>query len=432
MTRYARYKPTGISWLPEVPDGWEVRRIGDVILSLRTGLNPRKFFELNATGAENFYVTIREIRGGKIVPSEATAKITDEALALCQRRSNIQVGDLLFSGTGTIGEIALVEEPPYNWGVKEGIYVLKPKASRAESRFLLYMLGARSFLDNARNRAIGTGVKSIPMAVLSSLQFPLPPLPEQQTIAAYLDLKCGKIDRLVAAKEKEVALLKELKQSMIAEAVTGRTSNRPMKPSGIPWLPEVPEGWKCRKMKYLFKERSDKGHPEEPPLCSTQAYGVIPQSLYENRVVETSKEGLALQKLVKVGDFVISLRAFQGGIEIAHHRGIISAAYTILEPCDVGYSPYFRWLFKSQPFIELLKTCVTGIREGQNINYPLLSRKFIPLPPLPEQREIVAHIESKCGKIDALVEKLAGEVAALKEYRERLVADVVTGQRKVA
>ena len=205
-----------------------------------------------------------------------------------------------------------------------------------------------------------------------------------------------------------------------------------MKPSGIQWLPEVPEGWKCRKMKYLFKERSDKGHPEEPPLCSTQAYGVIPQSLYENRVVETSKEGLALQKLVKVGDFVISLRAFQGGIEIAHHRGIISAAYTILEPCDVGYSPYFRWLFKSQPFIELLKTCVTGIREGQNINYPLLSRKFIPLPPLPEQRDIVAHIESKCGKIDALVEKLVGEVAALKEYRERLIADVVTGQRKVA
>ena len=89
--------------------------------------------------------------------------------------------------------------------------------------------------------------------------------------------------------------------------------------TGIPWLPEVPEGWEVQKIKYLFKERSEKGHPEEMPLCSTQAYGVIPQSLYENRVVATNKDGLALQKLVKVGDFVISLRAFQGGIEIAHY-----------------------------------------------------------------------------------------------------------------
>ena len=184
-------------------------------------------------------------------------------------------------------------------------------------------------------------------------------------------------------------------------------------------------------MKYLFTERSDKGHPNEPPLCSTQAYGVIPQSKYEGRVVVVDAKNRDQLKLVKKGDFVISLRAFQGGIEIAHYQGIISAAYTILASKDEAYSQYFRWLFKSQPFIELLKTCVTGIREGQNINYSLLSRKQLPLPPLAEQKVIVAHIEERAAKIDATISGLQKEISLLKEYRERLIADVVTGQRKV-
>ncbi len=201
------------------------------------------------------------------------------------------------------------------------------------------------------------------------------------------------------------------------------------KPTDIPWLPEMPEGWKSRKMKYLFWERSDKGHPEEPSLCSTQAYGVIPQSLYENRVVETSKSGLAFQKLVQVGDFVISLRAFQGGIEIAHYRGIISAAYTILEPYESRYAQYFKWLFKSQPFIGLLKTCVTGIREGQNINYQILSRKQIPIPPLLEQQAIVAYLGEKCGKIDEAVKAKKREVELLEEMRESVIAEAVKPKR---
>ena len=229
----------------------------------------------------------------------------------------------------------------------------------------------------------------------------------------------------------EVELLRGLKQAIIAEEVTGAALER-NRPTGVFWQPAMPDGWITRKMKYLFEERSEKGHPEEIPLCSTQAYGVIPQAHYENRVVVANTESLALQKLVRVGDFVISLRAFQGGIEIAHHQGIISAAYTILKPNQPEYSPYFRWLFKSQPFIELLKTCVTGIREGQNINYPLLSRKLIPLPPLDEQRAIVARIEERSTKIDAAAAKLESEAEALKEWRERLIADAVTGKRRIA
>ena len=137
------------------------------------------------------------------------------------------------------------------------------------------------------------------------------------------------------------------------------------KDSDVAWIGEIPEHWDTIKMKYLFSERSEKGFPDEPILCSTQKYGVIPQSMYENRVVVVNK-GLEGLKLVEHGDFVISLRSFQGGIEYAHYRGIISAAYTILKlvMADKLNEDYVRFLFKSIPFIGLLQTCVTGIREG--------------------------------------------------------------------
>lgn len=171
------------------------------------------------------------------------------------------------------------------------------------------------------------------------------------------------------------------------------------KPTGIQWLPEIPEYWEAVKIKYCFNQRSEKGFPNEPILCATQSRGVIPQTLYENRVVAVNKgfEGL---KLVKVGDFVISLRSFQGGIEYAYYQGIISSAYTILSPQKESSSPYFKYLFKSHPFIQLLQTCVTGIREGQNINYSVLGNSFIPIPPIPEQNKIVAYLDKRITLID--------------------------------
>lgn len=200
-----------------------------------------------------------------------------------------------------------------------------------------------------------------------------------------------------------------------------------MKDSGIPWIGMIPEHWETRKIKFLFNERSEKGYPNEPILCATQKYGVIPQDLYENRVVVVNK-GLEGLKLVKEGDFVISLRSFQGGIEYAHYQGIISAAYTVLELKD-GVNPhYIKFLFKSHPFIELLKTCVTGIREGQNINYGMLRESSLMLPPPSEQRAIVSYIESKLQKIDAYMADLQAEIDYLKEFKQRLVSDVVTGK----
>lgn len=234
-------------------------------------------------------------------------------------------------------------------------------------------------------------------------------------------------------EERTDGLLDEIIQikKTIAYALTkGLNPDVKMKDSKTPFFGMIPEHWEERKMKYCFSERSEKNHPKEPILCATQSQGVIPQSMYQNRVVVVNKgfEGL---KFVKVGDFVISLRSFEGGIEYAYYQGIISAAYTILTPLNTDNADYFKLLFKCYPFIQVLQTCVTGIREGQNINYQMLGRKFIPIPPIDEQRAIVAYIDEKCQKIDTLMTELQAEIDYMKEYKQRLIADCVTGQVNV-
>ena len=197
------------------------------------------------------------------------------------------------------------------------------------------------------------------------------------------------------------------------------------KDSGVKWLGQIPQHWEVRKIKYVFTERTEKGFPEEPVLCSTQKYGVIPQSMYENRVVVVNK-GLDGLKLVRKGDFVISLRSFQGGIEYAHYQGIISAAYTILEKNDNVSADYLKYLLKSHRFIQLLQTCVTGIREGQNINYGLLRKSSLPLPPLSEQLSIVSYLDGKVSGMDRLVLLTQQKVEHLKALKQAIIQQAVT------
>ena len=197
------------------------------------------------------------------------------------------------------------------------------------------------------------------------------------------------------------------------------------KDSGVQWLGAIPTHWKIQKVKFSFTERSEKNHPDEPVLCATQSQGVIPQSMYDNRVVVVNK-GFENLKLVKVGDFVISLRSFQGGIEYAYYQGIISAAYTVLVPNWTIVPGYARLLMKSYGFIQLLQTCVTGIREGQNINYDLLKNKFIPFPSKMEQESIVAFLDQRIADIDEQISKVEREIELLKEYKQAEIARVVT------
>ncbi len=196
------------------------------------------------------------------------------------------------------------------------------------------------------------------------------------------------------------------------------------KDSGVQWLGEIPSHWELRKMKYTFCERSQKGFPNEPLLAATQNHGVIKKSDYENRTVEATKN-LDTLKLVEKGDFVISLRSFQGGIEYSYCRGIISPAYTVLKAHHLS-EPYFKHLAKSPSFIDLLKSSVTGIREGQNIDYNKLKVEFMPIPAIEEQQAIATYLDTVTSKIDEAIAQQQKMIDLLNERKQIIINNAVT------
>lgn len=432
MERYSEYKDSGVQWLGEIPGHWKCVPFKSVFSLIKglsitkenlaeEGVNVISYGQIHSKTNKYSYIVPEMYRfvSNGYVETNPQAIVNKEDFIFADTSEDIAGSgnfvrvnneDLTFAGYHTI--IGRNKNPQYG-------------------PYLSYLLQSNRWKTQIWIKVHGVKLYSITRGILHSTKLIIPPLSEQQSIVSYLDSKCEKIDKMIEGKEKQIALLQELKQRTIADAVTrGLNPDVKFKKTNISWLEEIPEHWKMRKMKYLFTERSEKNHPDEPMLSATQTEGVILQSKYKNRVVvvNTGFEGL---KLVKVGDFVIHLRSFQGGIEYTYDQGIISSAYTILFPNNADFSEYFKYLFKSMPFIDLLKTCVTGIREGQNINYSKLKQHQIPLPPIEEQQAIVAYIKEHTSKIENLTSKLQLEIEAIKEYKQRLISDVVTGQIKV-
>ena len=429
MKRYSEYKDSGVKWIGEIPVHWKMPRL-KMLTSFHNGDR-----SVNYPSGDDFVDDGIPFCGadslcGLYVDLNYARFITDKKYKLLGG-FKIRKNDILYTLRGsTIGKnaMALFSEGT----VASSLMGIRKTTNRLISNYLLYTLNSICE-ENQRNVLInGSTAPNLSAEDVGIFFIPLPPLPEQETIVTYLDTKVAKIDEYISIAEKKIAALEELKQTIIAEAVTrGIHKEVPMKDSGVKWIGMIPEHWKIRKMKFVFKERSEKGYPNEPVLSATQSNGVIPQSMYENRVVVVNK-GFENLKLVCKGDFVISLRSFQGGIEYAYYRGIISAAYTILtKSAEFLNEGYVKNLFKSHPFVQLLKTCVTGIREGQNINYSLLRDKYIPVPPLAEQQEIVTYIEAKVANINQLCQAERSQIEKLKEYKQRLISDVVTGKVKV-
>ena len=200
---------------------------------------------------------------------------------------------------------------------------------------------------------------------------------------------------------------------------------RNLRPSGVAWFQDAPAHWDVRRTKTVLQIRNERGFPREPLLAATQSRGVIRKDQYEHRTVLPLKD-LQLLKLVRPGDFVISLRSFQGGIEYAREQGIISPAYTIIYTRQPSHQPYLAWLFKSAPYIENLTLHVTGIRQGQNIDYSELSRSHIPLPPPAEQDAIVHYLDIVDRRVRRYVKAKERLIGLLEEEKQAIINQVVT------
>nr|WP_255777550.1 restriction endonuclease subunit S [Prevotella sp. E9-3] len=288
---------------------------------------------------------------------------------------------------------------------------------------------------NLNQYAFGTAAQpGLAASKIMALSIPLPPLAEQEKIVSYLEDKTSKIDAYVADKEKEIELLQELKQKTIADAVTkGLNPDAKMKDSGISWIGEIPEHWVQYRFATLFKEKSICNHVNEELLSVYLDRGVIRFSEDNNKRTNPTSKDLSKYQLVDIGDFVLNnQQAWRGSVGVSRYRGIISPAYFIFEMSSKLNPLYANYLLRSTSCVAYYYICSKGIGSIQrNLDWSSLKQKKLAIPPLNEQQSIVAYIEEKCEKIDKLASELQSEIDYLKEYKQRLIADCVTGQINV-
>lgn len=421
MEKYKEYKDSGVQWLGEIPSHWKcipIRRIAQV--------NPLKNKQLNEDDIVG-YAPMDRIRCDKMTPTIITVSKLTSGLTYCE------TGDIVLAKVTPCfenGNVAIV--PTVQNGCCFGsseLFVFRAK-SIVNVRFLFYTFLNKGFVDAGASTMRGTGgLKRVTTEFANNAPIPLPFKAEQRSIVSYLDTKCSLLDTLLSNKEKEISLLQEMKQRVIADAVTrGVNPNVKFKATNIPWLPEIPEHWKMSKVSSHFRQRNVKVSDKEYPALSVSKMGVTPQL---DNVALSNAEGNS-RKLVKVGDYAVNSRSDRkGSCGVSQYEGSVSLITIVLEPFDIDRG-YVHYLFRSNPWIEEFYRNGRGIvADLWTTNYQMMKGMYLPIPPLSEQRAIVSYITERASKIDTLIEKLTKEIECVREYKQRLISDVVTGQVKV-
>lgn len=207
---------------------------------------------------------------------------------------------------------------------------------------------------------------------------------------------------------------------------------RATKDSGFEWIGEIPTSWKLYKGKYMFTQRNLRGNAIELQLLSpTQKYGVVPQSVYEDRsgmnaVKLNENANLSALKTIHKGDFCISLRSFQGGFEYSEYEGVVSPAYQVFYPVVKVARGYYKYLFKESGFIEKMNSYTMTLRDGKNIAFADFGNTYIPCPPVDEQQRIADFLDAKCAEIDALTADIQTQIDTLEQYKRSVITETVT------
>ena len=417
MGRYPSYKPTGVSWIKEIPQEWEFSR-NRFFLTERKELVGEEADKYKLLSLTKQGVILRDMSNGKgKFPKEFnTYKI-------------VEGGNIIFC-LFDIDETPRTVGLSYYDGMITGAYNVF-EIRDIDPRYLLYYYTA---LDNDKAlKPLYTGLrKTINTTTFLAAKMPVPSTPEQQQIVRYLDWKTSQINHLIHGYERLISLLEERKTAVINEAVTkGIRKGIVMKNSGVNWIDEIPSHWNMVYSKQLFALRKDRAFPEDEQLTSSQKYGIISQQEFmekEGRRVTVVLKGEDILKHVEKGDFVISMRSFQGGLEYSYVSGKISSAYVMLIPHhEHVYDEYYKWLFKSPSYIKALQGTSDLVRDGQALRYSNFAKVYLPQLPIEEQKEIAEYIAENVSRIENAMIPIKAQIDFLRERRIRLISDVVTG-----
>ena len=436
---YAAMKVSGTNWLAEVPTHWGVRRlrtIAEMRISNVDKIATSNEYPVRLCNYTDVYNNDRIRADMSFMAATASA---DEI-----ERFGLRTGDVLITkdseSWNDIGVPALVESTSDDLVSGYHLALLRPYVGRIGGAYLFRSLSSPDVANQFHVRSNGVTRFGLSQDAIRSVWLPLPPPSEQTAIVRFLDHADRRIRRYIRAKEKLIALLEEQKQAIIYETVIGRIDVRTgkpypaYKPSGVDWLGEVPSHWDVRRAKRVFGPRNEYARPGDTQLSATQAYGVIAQAKYEAKIgrkITKISRHLDKRRHVEVNDFVISMRSFQGGLERAWEAGCIRSSYIVLRPAtrlDVGY---FAHLFKSVAYIAALQMTANFIRDGQDLNYNNFCGVNLPFPPRIEQQKIADALYRRTEDTNLNIQQSRREIELMREYRTRLIADVVTGKLDV-
>ena len=431
MKRYSEYKDSGVKWIGEIPEHWKCTRIKFIAnLYGRIGFRGYNSKDLNKDG----------IGAITLSPSNMKDMMMDytNVTYLSWEKYNespeimIQQGDILFVKTGSsYGKSCYVDNLPQEATINPQILRINPLIN---GRFLCYYFNsslARTFTECG---VVGGTIPTISQEKVGNFIALNPPLSEQQAIVTYLDTKVAKIDEYISIAEKKISALEELKQTIIAEAVTrGIHKEVPMKDSGVKWIGMIPEHWKVMRLSQIAYEHfiSNKKIHHQNLLSLSYGQiirkdingtnGLLPASFDTYQVVE---EGNIILRLTDLQNDHKSLR-----VGLVKETGIITSAYLCLAPKNMVYSKFLYFQLHACDIKKVFYSMGDGLR--QSLNYDGMRKLASVIPPLPEQQEIVTYIEAKVAKIDQLCQAERSQIEKLKEYKQRLISDVVTGKVKV-
>ena len=433
MKRYSEYKDSGVKWIGEIPEHWKCTRIKFIAnLYGRIGFRGYNSKDLNKDG----------IGAITLSPSNMKDMMMDytNVTYLSWEKYNespeimIQQGDILFVKTGSsYGKSCYVDNLPQEATINPQILRINPLIN---GRFLCYYFNsslARTFTECG---VVGGTIPTISQEKVGNFIALNPPLPEQEAIVTYLDSKVAKIDEYISIAEKKIAALEELKQTIITEAVTrGIHKDVPMKDSGVKWIGMIPEHWEIRRLKNIVLCNSDtlsENFPKEEVI----KYVEISDVNYTSGIINVQNISFGeapsrARRITKKNDVIVStVRTYLKAVAKIQEDGlIVSTGFAVLHPI-IGNSSFLSYFVLSESFINNV------IADSKGISYPAISTSDLvciamPLPPLSEQQEIVTYLDSKVANINQLCQAERSQIEKLKEYKQRLISDVVTGKVKV-
>ena len=365
---------------------WEVKKLGDTgtFFSGGTPLTSKRHY---------FNGDIPFIRSGELNAKYTEQFISEEGLSNSSAKM-IEVGDLIFALYGaTSGEVGISK---IKGAINQAILCMRTSLNNV---FLLNYLRLQK--ETILNTYLQGGQGNLSAEIIKSITVPIPPQKEQDYIASFLSL----IDERITAQSKIIQRLETLMQGLREKLFTQKL--RFKDGNGCPF-----PDWELKKGNDVFENISNKNHNSDLPILAiTQEHGAIPRELIEYQISVTDKS-VENYKVVEIGNFIISLRSFQGGIEYSSYKGICSPAYIILSNKIEIESLFYKYYFKTTSYIKLLNKKLEGIRDGKMISYTYFSDISLPYPSLREQSQISNFLSTVEGKIES-------EKTILEQYRNQ-------------